>query len=46
MQMIDWDIDTADAIPGAKLMIIRGMGHGLPPPVWSQVIDVLADHAA
>ena len=38
-------IDTADAIPGAKLMIIKGMGHALPPAVWPQVIEAIADHA-
>jgi pimeloyl-ACP methyl ester carboxylesterase len=38
-------IDTADAIPGAKLMIIKGMGHALPPAVWPQVIEAIAAHA-
>jgi pimeloyl-ACP methyl ester carboxylesterase len=30
---------TADAIPGAKLVMIEGMGHDLPPQLWAQVID-------
>jgi pimeloyl-ACP methyl ester carboxylesterase len=38
-------IDTADAIPGAKLMIVKGMGHALPPAVWPQVIEAVAGHA-
>ena len=38
-------IDTADAIPGAKLLIIKGMGHALPPAVWPQVIEAIAAHA-
>jgi pimeloyl-ACP methyl ester carboxylesterase len=38
-------IDTAETIPGAKLMIIKGMGHALPPAVWPQVIEAIADHA-
>lgn len=31
--------DTAEAIPGAELLIIDGMGHSLPPETWSQVVD-------
>src|SRR3954451_12769489 len=30
---------TARAIPGAKLMKIKGMGHDLPPAAWQQMID-------
>lgn len=37
--------DTADAIPGAELLIIEGLGHDLPPAVWPQVIDAIARHA-
>jgi pimeloyl-ACP methyl ester carboxylesterase len=33
--------DTADAIPGAELLIIPGMGHFLPPKVWPQIIDAI-----
>jgi pimeloyl-ACP methyl ester carboxylesterase len=28
----------ADAIPGAKLLTIEGMGHDLPVQVWPQII--------
>jgi Predicted hydrolases or acyltransferases (alpha/beta hydrolase superfamily) len=35
-------IAIAKAIPGAKLMIIKGMGHGLPEPVWPQIIEAIA----
>ena len=42
---VEGGIDTADAIPGAKLMIIKGMGHALYPEVWSRVIEAIADHA-
>ena len=31
--------DTAEAIPGAELLIIDGMGHSLPPETWSQIVD-------
>jgi pimeloyl-ACP methyl ester carboxylesterase len=37
---------TAEVIPDAKLMMIDGMGHDLPPQLWPQVIDAIATHAA
>ncbi len=36
---------TAKAIPGARLMMIEGMGHDLPRGVWPQIIDAVAQHA-
>lgn len=43
---VEGGIDTANAIPGAELMIIEGMGHSLPPEVAPQVIEAIARHAA
>ena len=37
--------DTAASISGAKLLMIEGMGHALPIPMWPQVIDAIAMHA-
>ena len=37
--------DTAASIPGAKLVMIEGMGHALPLRVWSQIIDAIDKHA-
>jgi pimeloyl-ACP methyl ester carboxylesterase len=37
--------DTAASIPGAKLLMIEGMGHALPIPMWGQVIDAIDQHA-
>jgi pimeloyl-ACP methyl ester carboxylesterase len=37
---------TADAIPGARLVVIPGMAHDLPPALWPQVIDAITDNAA
>lgn len=37
--------DTANAIPGAKLLMVEGMGHALPIPMWPQIIGAIADHA-
>jgi pimeloyl-ACP methyl ester carboxylesterase len=36
---------TAKAIPGARLMMVEGMGHDLPRGVWPQIIDALSEHA-
>jgi pimeloyl-ACP methyl ester carboxylesterase len=36
---------TAKAIPGAKLKLIEGMGHDLPPGAWPQLIDAIDAHA-
>jgi pimeloyl-ACP methyl ester carboxylesterase len=37
--------DTAASIPGAKLMMIEGMGHALPIRMWPQIIDAIDKHA-
>jgi pimeloyl-ACP methyl ester carboxylesterase len=36
---------TARAIPGARLLPIRGMGHDLPRALWPQLIEAIAGHA-
>ena len=37
---------TAEAIPGAELLLIEGMGHGLARKAWPQVIDAIDRLAA
>jgi len=37
--------DTAASIPGAKLLMIEGMGHAIPVPIWPRIIDAIATHA-
>src|SRR4051794_13365896 len=37
---------TAKAIPGARLLIIEGMGHDLPRGAWPRIIDAIAENAA
>ena len=37
--------DTAASIPGAKLLMIEGMGHAIPVPMWPQIIDAIDQHA-
>jgi pimeloyl-ACP methyl ester carboxylesterase len=37
---------TARAIPGARLLMIQGMGHDLPRRFWPEVLDAITDNAA
>ena len=39
---VEGGIDTAQAIPGAELLIIEGMGHDLPRAVWPRLIDAIS----
>ncbi len=36
--------DLAQAIAGSKLLIIDGLGHDLPPPVWPRISAAIASH--
>jgi pimeloyl-ACP methyl ester carboxylesterase len=36
---------TANAIPGAQLRIVEGMGHDLPEAAWPQLVDAITSHA-
>ncbi len=36
---------TAKAIPGARLVEIAGMGHGLPRGAWPRIIDAMVENA-
>jgi len=36
---------TAKAIPGARLVEIPGMGHGLPRAAWPQIIEAIVSQA-
>ncbi len=36
---------TAEAVPGAALLEIEGMGHDLPRQVWPRLVDAIAKHA-
>jgi pimeloyl-ACP methyl ester carboxylesterase len=37
---------TAKAIPGAKLLMIDGMGHDLPRALWPRYIDAITENTA
>lgn len=38
-------VATARAIPGARMVTIKGMGHDLPSAAWPQLLDAIAEHA-
>jgi pimeloyl-ACP methyl ester carboxylesterase len=35
---------TANAIPGAKLCVVPGMGHNVPEGAWPTICDAIAQH--
>jgi pimeloyl-ACP methyl ester carboxylesterase len=37
---------TAKAIPGARLVLIEGVGHDLPRAAWPQMLDAIEENAA
>ncbi len=38
-------VATARAIPGARMLTIRGMGHDLPSAAWPQLLNAISEHA-
>lgn len=36
--------DIAKSIPGAKMLVMEGVGHALPPEIWPQLVGVIANH--
>jgi pimeloyl-ACP methyl ester carboxylesterase len=36
---------TAEAIPGARLEIVEGMGHDYPPEHWDRLVELITNHA-
>ncbi len=37
---------TAEAIPGARLLLLPTMGHDLPRPFWPEIVEAIAETAA
>jgi pimeloyl-ACP methyl ester carboxylesterase len=37
---------VAAAIPGARFVVIDGMGHDLPPAVWRPIVEALTENFA
>jgi pimeloyl-ACP methyl ester carboxylesterase len=36
---------TAEAVPGARFVLIDGMGHDYPPQLWDQIVQLVTQHA-
>jgi pimeloyl-ACP methyl ester carboxylesterase len=43
---VECGIDTARHIEGARLEIIDGMGHDLPPPLIGRLTSLISEHAS
>ena len=37
--------DIAVSVPNAKMLVMEGVGHSLPPAIWPQIIEAIAKHA-
>jgi len=35
---------TAEAVPGARFVLLEGMGHDYPPAYWDRLIDLVRAH--
>jgi len=42
---VDGGRATADAVPGSRLVVIPGMGHNLPEPLWPRLVEEIVTHA-
>lgn len=42
---VEAGMDTAKTILGAKLVIVKRMGHALPEELWPEIVDAIAAHA-
>lgn len=41
---VEGGMDTARAIPGARLLIVNGMGHDMPKGVWPEITEAISRH--
>jgi pimeloyl-ACP methyl ester carboxylesterase len=37
---------TAQAVPGAEMLVIEGMGHDMPKGAWPRIIEAVSAHTA
>lgn len=42
---VEAGLDTSDAIPGAELLLIEGMGHDMPIGTWEQIEGGITENA-
>jgi pimeloyl-ACP methyl ester carboxylesterase len=38
--------DTAQAVPGAEMLVIEGMGHEMPKGAWPRIVEAISAHTA
>jgi pimeloyl-ACP methyl ester carboxylesterase len=43
---VECGLDVADTVPDAQRLIVEGMGHALPVPMWPRIVEAIATHAA
>jgi pimeloyl-ACP methyl ester carboxylesterase len=39
---VEGGLDTHQAVPGAELLLIDGMGHDLPQETWPRIVDAIS----
>jgi pimeloyl-ACP methyl ester carboxylesterase len=42
---LDAGCATAEAIPGARMEVVEGMGHDYPPQYWPRLVGLISTHA-
>ena len=42
---VEGGVDTARVIPGARLVVIKGMAHDMPKGVWAEMVDAISKQA-
>jgi pimeloyl-ACP methyl ester carboxylesterase len=40
---VEGGLDTHQAVPGAELLLIDGMGHDLPREAWPRIVDAISE---
>ena len=38
---VEGGIDTHQALKGSRLLVLEGMGHDLPEPLWPEVVGAI-----
>jgi hypothetical protein len=43
---ISGGVRTAESVPGARFVVLEGMGHDLSPFYWDRLVEEICAHAA
>ena len=41
----EWRTANRGGDPGARFVLVEGMGHDYPPQYWDQLVDLVSGHA-